>query len=235
MNKLIQKTTFIIITIAHLVLISSCDAILFFKNYKDKSEVFHFETNGIQYELNKIKNSDGVSVIANSQNSYNGTINIPETVIFNNHSYPVTVIGEQAFENCRLLDTVKISKNIKIIGTNAFANSTIKDINLDGVQIIGEKAFSNCNNITNLNISNIQIIGDEAFLQCDSLTNVNISNIQIIGKKTFKECKKLKKATLKNIQIIGKEAFGNCYSLDTIIEDNIQISHKTAYKNCSKR
>ncbi len=74
---------------------------------------------------------------------YDGTVNIPNYVIYGNKTYRVTSIGEHAFENCSFLTSINISNN---------------------VTFIGQWAFANCHQLTTLNIPNsVTYIGYLAF------------------------------------------------------------------------
>ena len=229
MNKQISKFILIVVSLLCLTITTSCDAIFFLKSCQRKSEVSNFESNDFKFELNKLKNSDGVCLIANPEKSYSGKIIIPETIDYKGTTYPVTVIAEKAFENCNSIDTVLLCKNIQVIGEEAFANSSLTYINLNGVQIIGNESFRNCNKMIDLTLHDIQIVGDEAFSNCDSLRNITIQNVQIIGDKAFKDCNSLRKVCIKDVQIIGNEAFKNCNMLNEVIKENVQVIDKNAF------
>lgn len=57
----------------------------------------------------------------------------------------VEIIDDYAFEGCYNLVSVRNSSSIKRIGTEAFANTGLREIDfLDNVKIIGNRAFYNC-------------------------------------------------------------------------------------------
>jgi hypothetical protein len=57
----------------------------------------------------------------------------------------VKIIDDYAFEGCRSLVYIRNSSSIKRIGTEAFANTGLREIDfLDNVKIIGNRAFYNC-------------------------------------------------------------------------------------------
>ena len=86
----------------------------------------------------------------------NGTINIPETVTYNEIVYAVTAIGYEAFYNATSLISIIIPNSIVEIGSDAFRG---------------------CKNLVSLTIgNNVTSIGGYAFYGCTSLTSVTIPN-----------------------------------------------------------
>ena len=72
---------------------------------------------------------------------------------------------------------------------------------IEGVKVIGDRAFWDCYSITNINISNsVKSIGDYAFTGCIHLASVNISN---------------------SVTKIGNYAFGYCINLPSHIKPDI--------------
>ncbi len=63
----------------------------------------------------------------------------------------------------------------------------------EGVNAIGELAFSNCSSLTSVIIPNsVTSIGFGAFYKCSSLTNVTIPNsVTYVGENTFQYCERL--------------------------------------------
>ena len=53
-------------------------------------------------------------------NEYSSDVVIPETVIYNDVTYPVTSIGYEAFYGCSGLTSVTIPNSVTSIGYNAF-------------------------------------------------------------------------------------------------------------------
>jgi hypothetical protein len=89
----------------------------------------------------------------------------------------VTRIGDRAFQQCALVNTVSIGKEVKVIGDLAFWNCpSLESITIpDKVTDIGRKAFENCTFLKNATIgSAVTYIGDYAFLHCTNLTSVTI-------------------------------------------------------------
>ena len=89
-----------------------------------------------------------VEVIHNS--SYNdnitGDLVIPSSVVYNNETYSVTSIGDQAFYSCTGLTSVTIGNSVTSIGYAAFSSCTgLTSVTIpNSVTNIGDFAFSNC-------------------------------------------------------------------------------------------
>ena len=91
---------------------------------------------------------------------------------------------------------------------------------IEGVKVIGDRAFWDCYSITNINISNsVKSIGDYAFTGCIHLASVNISNsVTKIGNYAFGYCNALTYINIPNsVNSIGRGVFINCNSITTII------------------
>ena len=110
-----------------------------------------------------------------------------------------------------------IKKGTKVICNNAFENCRrLESIVLpDSVKYIGEKAFNECCDIINVNIPNSVVgIGKYAFKKCTKLETINISTgMSVLQDCIFEGCSKLENITIPNSikQIIGNPfALCNC-------------------------
>lgn len=69
-----------------------------------------------------------------------------------------------AFMNCTWLTTVTLPKNIKTINFSSFAKCTsLKNINLGSVKMVGGYAFEDCNALQIADLISAMVIGDNAF------------------------------------------------------------------------
>lgn len=90
-------------------------------------------------------------------------------------------------ENNFLPATGNSKVNIKGIGSNAFATTTLNKITLPtGLEFIGKQAFydSSLTEVT-INTTNCGIIGEEAFANCGFLKTVNFSRTGAVDSKKF--------------------------------------------------
>ena len=77
------------------------------------------------------------------------------------------------------------------------------------VVAIGERAFKDCNNLTEVKIgANVDTIHEYAFQNCTSLPSINIpSTVDIINDNAFEGCFNLNNITLPTSVKLGKYVF----------------------------
>ena len=113
----------------------------------------------------------------------NGTVRnviVPDTV---------TTIGEGAFESCKNLESIVLSKRLQEIYRGAFHNCTkLKSIVLPNtMRKIGIRAFEGCSSLSSVTLgTGLREIGIWAFNDCPSLKSITIpANVTYIGAKAF--------------------------------------------------
>ena len=150
---------------------------------------------GISYSVNTTNKT--ASVVSNYYGAYSGNIIIPETIIYDNTTYSVTSIGEDAFYGCSGLTSAIIGNSVKSIGESAFDScSGLTSVTIgNSVKSIGEGAFRYCSGLTSVTIPNsVTFIGEDAFSDCSGLTSVTIGNsVTSIGEIAFYGCSGLTK------------------------------------------
>ena len=94
----------------------------------------------------------------------------------------------------------------------------------EGVESIGDCAFSHCHSLTNVSFpTTLTSIGACAFYECSSLDNVDLfhTNFQELGKQTFWNCSELTTMTIPDsLQTLGEYVFWGCSKL---VSSNIHI------------
>ena len=143
--------------------------------------------NGFAHDI-EVANADGVTIYYKWSNNrtelavcyrggssssyadeYTGAVAIPESVNYNGKNYPVTSIGQDAFDGCSGLTSVTIPNSVTSIAYNAFRD---------------------CSGLTSVTIPNsVTYIGQGAFGGCSGLTSVTIPNsVTSIDKSAFRDC-----------------------------------------------
>ena len=87
------------------------------------ASAYNFEVDGFCYNTISYTEVE-VTYRGNScteyHNEYTGAVTIPATVTYNNNTYRVTSIGDEAFYGCWGLTTITIPKRVTSIGSSAF-------------------------------------------------------------------------------------------------------------------
>ncbi len=120
------------------------------------SAAYDFASGGIYYTITSSTNmTAAVTYFSKTDNTYSGTVTIPEKVTYNGKTYYVTSIGEYAFIGCTGLK-----------GVNFASTRTTT---------IGNYAFQGCNGITSFVIPpHITSIGNGVFNGCLGMTGLVI-------------------------------------------------------------
>lgn len=134
--------------------------------------------------------------------------------------------GAKCFQNCTSL-AIDIDGTISTIGANAFENSGIKKVNLDGMTggtvVIGASAFAKCPNLTDAKISASKVaefsIGSGIFSDAAQLQKA-VYDGPIITQNMFKNCVSLKEVDT-NATSIQMSAFEGC----TMLEGLYNVDH----------
>lgn len=153
----------------------------------------------------------------------------------------ISIIGEEAFKDCKKLTSVTLPESVTSIGGKAFSGCTgLTNITIpDSVMFIGEDAFSECTHLVTIAIPNsvsIGRLGAGAFSGCTGLTSVVIpEDITTIYQDTFYGCTSLTNITIpKGVTSIGEYAFFGCASLKSVtISDGVTSIGDNAFAECT--
>jgi hypothetical protein len=130
--------------------------------------------------------TNGYPVTSIGNAAFNQRFSVTEVTIPNS----VTNIGNFAFINCNGLTNVSLGSNVLTIGASAF-QGCVKLPNVvlpNSVTNVGFSAFSGCSGLTNVAIgTNPLVLGEFAFRSCSGLSNVFLigSNVVRIGSGAF--------------------------------------------------
>ncbi len=138
---------------------------------------------------------------------------IPDTI----EGYPVTTIGEYAFDHCDPLMSVTIPDSVITIGDYAFYTCYfLTTVTIpDSVITIGDYAFAYCRSLKSATFGDsVATIGSYAFTLCDALVSIDLAdNTTKIGSYAFSYCYSLTSVTIPvSVATIGSSAFR--YSTD---------------------
>lgn len=158
---------------------------------------YSFESAGIYYNITG-DNTVEVTYSDRNNNTYSGSVSIPETVTSNGTEYSVTTIGESAFKGSAVT-SVSMPEGITSIDYNAFSGcQNLETVALpESLTIFGFRAFESCKLLKTIKIpSGVTAIPGSCFYFCSSLESVTIpEGVMTIGQYAFFGCN-LKELTL---------------------------------------
>ena len=170
---------------------------------------YSFESAGIYYNITG-NNTVEVTYSDRDNNTYSGSVSVPETVTNNGTEYSVTTIGESAFKGSAVT-SVSMPEGITSIDYDAFYEcQNLETVALpESLTIFGFRAFESCKLLKTIKIpSGVTAIPGSCFYCCSSLESVTIpEGVMTIGQYAFLGCN-LKELTLPStVTMIGRSAF----------------------------
>ena len=178
---------------------------------------------GIYYIIDKQKSEATVTSIYGGKNTlldaglvaqyYSGTINIPESIIYEGYKYTVTKVGSYAFNCQNDLQSIYIPRTVKAVEPYA----AIKAEKLNRVNVADESQLEN--------------IGEQAFKMCIGLKRFVFDGTSLqfntIGNAAFNGCTALEKVLWNGkseLKTIKDYAFFKCTSLNNFDMPNTTLS-----------
>ena len=178
---------------------------------------------GIYYIIDKQKSEATVTSIYGGKNTlldaglvaqyYSGTINIPESIIYEGYKYTVTKVGSYAFNCQNDLQSIYIPRTVKAVEPYA----AIKAEKLNRVNVADESLLEN--------------IGEQAFKMCIGLKRFVFDGTSLqfntIGNAAFNGCTALEKVLWNGkseLKTIKDYAFFKCTSLNNFDMPNTTLS-----------
>ncbi len=184
------------------------------------------EIDGIYYDL-----IPKVQLAEVTKGRYTGSINIPESVIYEGKEWRVTSIASSAFANCYDLISVNIGSGVTSIGSSAFAYcSGLISVNIGrGVSSIGFGAFYGCSSLKKV------IVPDIAEWCEISFSNKEANPLYYAGHLYSNEETEITDLFIPNgVSNISAVAFYGCTSLTSVnISDSVKTIGSSAFSHCS--
>ena len=179
---------------------------------------------------------NGEATIIDCDKGISGDVVIPSEL----GGYPVTEIGDWAFEDCTGLTSITIPDSVISISYQSFyACKNLKSIIIpEGVANIGDEAFEHCSKLSDISISDrATSIGDYAFYNT-AWYNSQPSGITYIGKVLYKYKGTMSENTSivipEGIKGIADSAFRDCHGLTSItIGNSVTNIGKQAFEGCT--
>ncbi len=134
-------------------------------------------------------------------------------------------------------------KTYKCIGNNTFENAEkLRKVNLGKIEMIGENAFKNCKNLSEVIFSkSLKNIGENAFLNCEKIKRIEFLEdlkVYILNRpQNILNCFKgtnLEEIVFKNIDSVFDFAITDCPNLKKILVSDIQ-EIEIPFKTCKYR
>jgi len=195
-------------------------ALTAFVMYMSAEILNHIQIGDVYYNLNT-ENMTAEVTSSNSGYYVKATIDIPAFVEYNDTTFSVTSIGENAFYYCQNLEYIHFPEGLLFIGNYAFyrCEKLRSVIFPESLLTIGGFAFYRCSYFGSIEIpNNVTSIGEYAFAWCSHAKYAIIGDgVLSIERYAFDHCVEMWSATMgKNIRTIGDCAFWHCEALNSI-------------------
>lgn len=150
----------------------------------------------------------------------------------------LSMISDNTFEGCYLLETVILPENLSVLGKSAFINCvSLVSISLpDSITVLQDSTFYGCYKLQMIQMpAKLLSIGNNSFYQCFALTNITFPNgLNGIGKNAFYSCIQLTNIKIPNsTEYINDSAFNQCTTLRTVaLPDGLSKLGNSVFAGC---
>ncbi len=170
----------------------------------------------------------------------------------------IQTLGEKAFFNMPVLETISLPDTISSVGANVFANpgkkvmATFRGVDgtidasvydgktsgicyiyiEDGIKNIGKNAFANSDTVLGVEIVNTDTIDDYAFSNCPAMKQLYIDSVVNINDYAFSNCPAMKQLYIDSVVNINDYAFSNCPAMKQLYIDSVVNINDYAFSNC---
>ena len=157
---------------------------------------------------------------------YDKTLEIPETVTYNERTYPVTKIGTNAFRDS-YIKSVNLPNSINKLGSSSFQDSNIEEITIpENVTEIPGTSFSGCSKLKIVSLpEGLKEIKSHSFDGCKSLTEIIIPE-SVTVLEGFTNCSGLTTITIpRNVTDVYFYGCENLLKIYSYIEEPRDIAY----------
>lgn len=161
---------------------------------------------------------------------YESDLVVPETVF----EIKVKGIEAKAFEGKSWLSSIIIPESISIIGERAFSNcDNLTDVTAKGITAVPKYAFSNCYCLDKVDMPKLERVSAYAFQRAGALDGLPFENLTFIGNNAFSGTNVVY-LHLDNAEYIGMGAFSSCNQLIEAYLPKITSENSATYvfQNC---
>ena len=145
-------------------------------------------------------------------------------------------IGSGLFYHSTTLRSVKLAAGLELIDERAFSECTaLEEVTLGGVTTVGECAFLGCPKLKTLTLGGVETIGYSAFGACRALEKLKLpAGLKRLGLEAFRDCTALTAVELPaELEVLGDAAFSGCTALQTIaLPEHLELLGDDAFFNC---
>lgn len=166
---------------------------------------------GLRYLIDS--DAKTATLTANVGEKYSGDIVVPEKVKASDGvEYPVTAFGDNAFDNCRELNSITIPSSVTSLGKGCFSSCWgLTTITIpSSITSLSENCFMNCIRLKSISLpSSLTSFGSGCFWWCSGLTNITIpSSVTSLSYSCFKGCSSLTSIIIpSSVKTVSSECF----------------------------
>ncbi|MBO4549367.1 MAG: leucine-rich repeat protein, partial [Bacteroidaceae bacterium] len=145
----------------------------------------------------------------------------------------IKTIYRYAFDGCSKLKNVNF-EDVDTIKECAFQSAAFETLKLTNVKEIEKRAFSKCQNLTDVQLGPVCKLGMNAFSNCSKLTTIDISSANIEDAAgCFAGCSSLKSVTSNATRLAGG-IFRSCTTLQTVtLGSKLESIEYDAFEDCT--
>lgn len=148
-----------------------------------------------------------------------------------------TSVPDYQFDGKWALEEAVISNKCTYIGREAFSETGLKEVIIpEGVETVGDEAFSRCKKVTSVEMPNSVIaVGSYAFYGCNALKNVKLSESMSEISSNMLTYTAIEEIDIPaSVTIINRYAFNGCASLTSLVcPSSLKVIEEYAFCDCS--